>query len=181
MTDGIGSSPGVQATPSHLTRGFLFVDLRGYTAFIEARGDAAAGRLLEAYRRVVREVVARSGGAEIKTEGDSFYVVFPSASGAVGCGIAIVAAAASATAEHPDLPIHAAVGVHAGETAETEGGFVGSAVNVAARLCAAAAAGEVLVSDTVRGLTRTGGDIRYIARGRRRLKGITEPMAVYAA
>ncbi|MGH2407919.1 MAG: hypothetical protein ACRDF7_07580, partial [Candidatus Limnocylindrales bacterium] len=44
-----------------------------------------------------------------------------------------------------------------------------------------AVAGEVLVSDTVRGLTRTGGDIRYIARGRRRLKGITEPMAVYAA
>ena len=73
------------------------------------------------------------------------------------------------------------VGVHAGETAETAEGYVGSAVNLAARLCAAAGAGEVLVSDTVRGLTRTSGEMAFTSRGRKQLKGIAEPIAVYAA
>ena len=165
----------------HLTRGFLFSDLRDYTAFIERNGDAAAAQLLETYRRLVRDVVRRFGGAEIKTEGDSFYVVFPSASDAVRCGVAIVDAAAVASANTPERPIHVGIGVHAGETAETDEGYVGSAVNIAARVCAQAAAGEVLVTDTVRGLTRTSGDIAFTSRGKKHLKGIEEPMAVYAA
>jgi class 3 adenylate cyclase len=165
----------------HLTRGFLFADLRGYTAFVEARGDAAAAALLEVYRRLVRDVVRRFGGAEIKTEGDSFYVVFPSASDAVRCGLAITAAAASASAEHPDRSIRVGVGIHAGESTETTEGYVGSAVNIAARICAQAAPGEVLVSDTVRSLTRTSGEIGFTARGRKHLKGIAEPVAVFAA
>jgi class 3 adenylate cyclase/Tol biopolymer transport system component len=170
-----------EAGGRHLTRGFLFSDLRGYTAFTEAHGDEAAATLLDAYRRLVRDVVRRSGGAEIKTEGDSFYVVFPSASDAVRCGLAIVAAAASARTKSPGQPIAVGIGIHAGETAETAEGYVGSAVNLAARICAQAAAGEVLVSDTVRGLTRTSSEVTFAARGRRRLKGIAEPMAVYAA
>jgi serine/threonine-protein kinase len=169
------------AAARHLTRGFLFADLRGYTAYVEARGDAAAATLLDAYRRLVRDVVRRFGGAEIKTEGDSFYVVFSSASDAVRCGLALVTAAATASAEHPDRPIAVGVGVHAGETADTPEGYVGSAVNLASRLCAEAAGGEVLVSDTVRGLTRTGGEITFAPRGRKHLKGIAEPIAVYAA
>ena len=52
-------------------------DLRGYTAFAESRGDIAAAELLDRYRALVRAVVADMDGAEIKTEGDSFYVVFP--------------------------------------------------------------------------------------------------------
>ena len=72
------------------TNGFLFADLRDYTRFVEAHGDQAAAELLQAYRALVRDVVARFGGAEIKTEGDSFYVVFPSASSAVQCGLAIL-------------------------------------------------------------------------------------------
>jgi hypothetical protein len=54
-------------------------------------------------------------------------------------------------------------------------------VNIAARLAAQAGPGEVLVTETVRGLTRTSGTIRYIARGTPRLKGIAEPVPVYAA
>ena len=155
----VAAAAAPDAVARHLTRGFLFADLRGYTAYVEAHGDAAAATLLDAYRRLVRDVVRLSGGAEIKTEGDNFYVVFPSASEAVRCGLALVAAAAAATTEHPERPITVGVGVHAGETAETPEGYVGSAVNLAARLCAQAGPGEVLVSDTVRGLTRTGGEI----------------------
>ena len=62
------------------TRGFLFADLRDYTRYVETHGDEAAAALLTTYRSLVRDVVDRLDGAEIRTEGDSFYVVFPSAS-----------------------------------------------------------------------------------------------------
>ena len=59
-----------------ITRGFLFADLRGYTDFVERNGAEAAATLLTRYRALTREAIGRFGGAEIKTEGDSFYVVF---------------------------------------------------------------------------------------------------------
>jgi class 3 adenylate cyclase len=160
------------------TRGFLFADLRDYTRYVDARGDRAGAALLERYRSLVRGVVAAARGAEIRTEGDSFYVVFGSVSAAVRAGLAIVAAAAE-TAAGPGDPIRVGVGIHAGETIETAEGFVGSAVNLAARLCAEAKAGEVVVSDTVRGLTRTSLDVAFEPLGSRRLKGVAEPVACY--
>ncbi len=71
------------------------------------------------------------------------------------------------------------MGVHAGETVATAEGLVGSAVNIAARLCAEAKAGELVVSDTVRALTRTQIDVRFEPLGTRRLKGVAEPVACY--
>jgi class 3 adenylate cyclase len=161
-------------------RGFLFADLRGYTAFVERAGDAAAAVLLERYRTLVRAVVAEQAGAEIRTEGDSFYVVFPSPSAAVRAGLDLVARAAADAADHPSDPIVVGVGIHAGESAETAEGYVGSAVNLAARICAVARAGEVLVSDTVRSLTRTSLPVAYTSRGRPTLKGVGEVVELYA-
>ncbi|TMB48432.1 MAG: hypothetical protein E6J50_10040 [Chloroflexi bacterium] len=162
-----------------LTHGFLFSDLRGFTAFTEARGDGAAADLLDRYRALVRAVIADLSGAEIKTEGDSFYVVFPSASRAVAAGLAIAAAASRATAEKPEQPIKVGIGIHAGEAEERPEGYVGTAVNLAARVCSQASIGEVLVTDTVRSLTRTSGRYRFTSRGRPTLKGIAEPIALY--
>ena len=117
-----------QVQPEAATHGFLFADLRGYTDYVERHGDEAAAKLLERYRRMVRGVVARQAGAEIRTEGDSFYVVFPSASRAVVAGLEIVSESVRESAEHPEAPIRVGVGVHAGETADTAEGPVGSAV-----------------------------------------------------
>jgi hypothetical protein len=142
---------------------------------VEAHGDHAGAELLARYRTLVRGAVAAAHGAEIKTEGDSFYVVFDSASAAVRCGQEILAAADAA----PGEPIRVGVGVHAGETVETEEGFVGSAVNIAARLCAQARPGELVVSDTVRALTRTYLDVEFEPLGSRRLKGVNEQIALY--
>jgi class 3 adenylate cyclase len=163
---------------SSRTNGFLFADLRDYTRYVESHGDQAAAVLLHAYRALVRSAVADSGGAEIKTEGDSFYVVFPSASSAVQCGLAILAAVA-VSAERAGPPIRVGIGVHAGETVETAEGYVGSAINVAARVCSQAKAGELLVTDTVRALTRTHLPVRFVERRVRRLKGITESVVIY--
>ena len=159
-----------------ITRGFLFADLRGYTAFVEQRGAAAAAELLTRYRALAREAIGRFGGAEIKTEGDSFYVVFDSVSSAVRCGLEIVADAR----ETADEAIRVGVGIHAGETIEADGGYVGSPVNIAARICAQAGAGEVLVSETVRALTMTLLPVEFRSRGRRQLKGIAEPIELFA-
>jgi class 3 adenylate cyclase len=163
---------------SSRTNGFLFADLRDYTRYVESHGDEAAAGLLTAYRTLVRTAVAEFGGAEIKTEGDSFYVVFPSASGAVQCGLAILRAAAEQT-KAGGAPIRVGIGVHAGETFETLEGYVGSAVNVAARVCSQAKSGELLVTDTVRALTRTLLRVRFVDRRSRRLKGIEEPVVLY--
>jgi len=163
-----------------LTRGFLFADLRGYTEYVERHGGEAAAQLLDRYRELVREQVARFRGAEIKTEGDSFYVVFPSVSGAVRAGLAIIEVATADSTTVPGHPIRVGIGVHAGETVETTEGYVGSAVNIAARLCSQARAGELLVSDTVRVLTATVVRAQFVSRGRQHLKGIAEPMQVFA-
>lgn len=168
------------STAESAYRGFLFADLRGFTAFVEARGEKSASELLDAYRRLVREGVAEHAGGEIRTEGDSFYVVFPSARPAVACGIAIAAAAARYSELHPESPIRVGIGINAGETTQHDDGFVGTAVNLAARVCSQARAGEVLVTATVRDAVRGVPDLRFVFRGSRRLKGITESVPLFA-
>ncbi|MDT4935471.1 MAG: branched-chain amino acid transport system substrate-binding protein [Pseudonocardiales bacterium] len=175
-----GASVGTEArVRGGATRGFMFADLRGYTAYVEKEGPTRAADLLDRYRAIVRTAVAEHEGAEIKTEGDSFYVVFGSVSEALRCALAIVERS-GAQGAGPDGPIAVGIGIHAGETLETNEGYVGQPVNVAARLCALAAAGEVLVSGTVRTLAMQMIDAAFEPRGRRRLKGISEPIDVYA-
>jgi hypothetical protein len=107
-------------------------------------------------------------------------VVFESVSQAVRTGLAIVDAAADASAGNPERPVRVGVGIHAGETVETHDGYVGTPVNIAARLCALAGSGEVLVTDTVRALVQTVLPVRFEGRGRRQLKGVTEPVSIYS-
>lgn len=173
-------SGGDPSSSGYAYRGFLFADLRGYTADVERHGDRAAATLLDAYRELVRAQVSRHDGAEIKTEGDSFYVVFPSAQDAVRCALDIQSSSRDFNAESPHIPIRVGIGVHAGEVVEGSEGFVGAAVNVAARICGLAGAGDVLISRTVRDLTRSGLMLATQSRGSHRLKGITEPIELFA-
>ncbi len=161
-------------------RGFLFSDLRDFTAFVERHGNAEAVALVTRFLDVARAAVARHGGTAIKTEGDSIHAVFPAASSAVLCGLAIVDAAVEVSAEDPARPLRVGVGVHAGEAVATDGGYIGTAVNLAARVCSEARPGEVLVTSTVRGITQASIPVGFMARGRRRLKGISEPVEVFA-
>jgi class 3 adenylate cyclase/ABC-type branched-subunit amino acid transport system substrate-binding protein len=179
MVDDGASAGTAQRVRGGATRGFMFADLRGYTAYIEKHGPARAADLLDRYRGLVRTAVAEHEGAEIKTEGDSFYVVFASVSEAIRCALAIVERS-GAQGAGPDGPIAVGIGIHAGETLETNEGYVGQQVNVAARLCALARPGEVLVSSTVRALALQMIGGTFEPRGRRRLKGIQEPFDVYA-
>ena len=162
-----------------MTRAFLFSDLREYTNFVEAKGDAAAARLLRDYRTLVRREVARHDGGEVKTEGDSFYVVFHAPSAALDCAVSILRAADIRNGRDPTAPLQIGVGVHAGETIAYDDQFVGSAVNIASRLAGKAGAGELLISDTLRGLVRTSRSIPMSERGALELKGVTEPIRAW--
>jgi class 3 adenylate cyclase len=161
--------------------GLLFADLRGYTAFAEREGDAKAAAVLARYRDLVRTAVARTGGAEIRTEGDSFYVIFPSVTSAIRTGLAIVGAAEAVSSADPSLPVRPGIGVHAGEPLEAPEGPIGAAVNTAARICALAAPGEVLVSATARELAGGSRDLAFATRGRLPAKGLAEPIEVWEA
>jgi class 3 adenylate cyclase/sugar lactone lactonase YvrE len=157
------------------TKTFLFSDLRDYTTFVETHGDAEAARLLTEYRTLVRREVARHQGAEVKTEGDSFYVVFDAASTALDCAIAILKRAKV----RADGRLRIGIGLHAGETVAYDDQFVGSAVNIASRLASTAGPGELIVSDTLRGLVRTTTATPMTDRGPLALKGVAEPIRAW--
>ncbi len=161
------------------TLSILFSDLRDYTAFVEKYGDAAGAALITEYRRLVRAEVARAGGGEMNTAGDSFYIVFPTARQALQAGMGILREAERHSREHPDRPLRIGIGAHAGEPVPHEGQHVGSAVNIAARLAQQAAAGELLVSEIVRGLLRTSGAPPMRELEGLVLKGVQDPPRVY--
>jgi class 3 adenylate cyclase len=158
---------------------FLFADIRDYTAFVEQHGDARAREVIAGFRKLVRAQLSLTGGGEVKTEGDSFYLVFNTAGQALRCGIAIMNEASRQ--DRPGGPLPVGIGVHAGEPVPLEGQYVGSAVNIAARLGAAALAGELLISDTVRGLLRTSALPPLVERTDLQLKGVQDPPRAYAA
>lgn len=160
---------------------FLFADLRGFTHFVETHGDAAGAELVRDYRALMRSEVARAGGREMKTEGDSFLAEFSTAQQALTCAVGVLRQADRRDGGRPERHLSVGIGVHAGEPVRQEGDYIGSAVNVAARLGQAAAGGELLVSDVVRGLVRTSGLVTTDERKGLILKGIADPPIVYAA
>ncbi len=176
--------PGAGEGRTHMavtgTLSILFSDLRDYTAFVEKHGDVDGAALIAEYRRLVRAEVARAGGGEVNTAGDSFYIVFPTARQALQAGMGILREAERYSRESRDRPLRIGVGIHAGEPVPHEGQHVGSAVNIAARLAQQAAAGELLVSEIVRGLLRTSGAPPMREREGLILKGIQDPPRVYA-
>lgn len=127
----------------------------------------------------MRREVARHEGAEVKTEGDSFYVVFEAPSAALDCAVEILRAADIRNGRDPTSPLRIGIGLHAGETIAYDDQFVGSAVNIASRIAGRAGAGELLISDTLRGLVRTSRSIGMSDRGALDLKGVTEPIRAW--
>ncbi|HEY8757800.1 MAG TPA: AAA family ATPase [Candidatus Limnocylindria bacterium] len=162
------------------TRTFLFSDLRDYTRFVEQHGDTAAASLIGDYRRIVRAELARHEGGEVKTEGDSFYVVFNTTGSAVTCAAAILREAESYSRQHPDRQMRIGMGIHAGEPVPHEGQYVGSAVIVAARLAQSSQAGELLVTEVVRQLLPRSLTLPMEERTGLVLKGLDAPPRVFA-
>jgi class 3 adenylate cyclase len=122
---------------------------------------------------VVRSVLMSFGGEEMGTAGDSFLVLFDSAERAIRCALAQVSALATSG-------ISIRVGIHSGEVILAEERARGVAVHIAARIVAAAAPGEVLVSAVTRELAEGGRGIVFETRGRHRLKGVEREHELFA-
>jgi len=151
----------------------LFTDIVGSTDRASSLGDRRWRDLLESHDSIVRRVLNRHGGREIKTMGDGFFAAFDGPARAIRCAAEIVR-----EAERIGIPVRA--GVHTGECDVVGDDLAGMAVNIGARVGALAEAGEVLVSQTVKDLV-VGSGIDFEDRGTHTLKGVPGEWRLYAS
>jgi class 3 adenylate cyclase len=153
----------------------LFNDIIGSTRHAAALGDRRWRALLERHRLVVRHELERFRGREVKMIGDGCLAIFDGPARAIRCAQGIADGVRA-------LGIAVRSGLHAGEI-EIIGGerdIAGIAVHIAARVAALAAAGEVLVSGTVKELV-AGAGIAFANRGHCVVQGTDEELRVFAA
>ena len=159
-------------------RTFLIADVRGYTSFTQEHGDEEAARLAARFAQVARTVVEEHRGRVVELRGDEALVVFGSPRSAIRGAVALQDRFVDETIADPSLALTVGIGLDAGEAVAVEGGFRGAALNVAARLCSLARAGEVLASREIVHLARKVDGVRFVERGQATLKGIERPVHV---
>jgi class 3 adenylate cyclase len=150
----------------------LSTDIVGSTELVTRLGDRSWRDLLDRHHAIVRRELQRHQGHEIDTAGDGFFASFDGPARAIRCAKAVVD-------EAPSLGIEVRAGLHTGECEVLDGKLAGIAVHTAARVAAGAAPGEVLVSGTVRDLV-AGSGISFLDRGEHSLKGLREPLRLFA-
>lgn len=150
----------------------MLTDIVDSTALAERIGDGAWRRLLEEHNTRTRQVLDRFRGREVATTGDGILALFDGAERAVR-------AAATIADSVVDLGLQIRASVHTGEVELVPGNVRGVAVHVASRIAALGGPGDILVSDTTRGLIE-GRGLTFVERGRHRLKGVSGQRTVYA-
>jgi pimeloyl-ACP methyl ester carboxylesterase/class 3 adenylate cyclase len=150
----------------------LFTDIVGATAKLAELGDRRWKELLQQHHAVVRRQLVRFSGREIDTAGDAFFASFDGPARAIRCACAI-------TRSVRELGLDIRSGLHTGECELLDGKVGGIAVHVGARVAMHAAAGEVLVSGTVKDLV-AGSSIDFHERGAAELKGIPGEWRLYS-
>src|SRR5262245_27678168 len=158
---------------------FLFTDIEGSTALVRRLRERYHD-VLATHQELVRGAVAEAGGAEIDTQGDSFFFVFPRARDAVLA--AANAQRALAANEWPDDgAVRVRMGIHTGEASALDGHYTGVAVHRAARISAIAHGGQVLLSQTSRNLLEDEEELPLDLKdlGEQRLKDFERPVRVY--
>jgi class 3 adenylate cyclase len=153
----------------------VFTDVADSTALTERMGDAAfraASRTLDA---AVRAAIRDCGGSPVegKVLGDGVMGVFTSAAQAIDAARRCVVLSGES-----ELRLH--IGLHAGDVIREEDNVYGGAVNIASRICGLCEPGEILVSGTIRDLARTSAGATFEDRGEHLLKGIDDPVRVFA-
>jgi len=155
----------------------LFTDLVGSTELRAGLGEDAAEDLRRLHDRLVAEAVTTSRGRLVKNLGDGVMATFSGASDAVAAAVAVQQALDRHNRSGADrVRFHVRIGISAGDVTIEEGDCFGTPVVEAARLCAAAVGGQILVSDVVRWLAGSAGGHRFTSVGALELKGL--PAAV---
>jgi class 3 adenylate cyclase/pimeloyl-ACP methyl ester carboxylesterase len=162
-----------EPVPDTVLATVMFTDIVGSTERAAALGDRGWRDLLQEHHILVRRELARFRGQELDTAGDGFFAIFDGPARAISCARSIVSAVGQL-----DLTVRA--GVHTGECELQNGKVTGIAVNIGARVAAAAGPGEVLVSGTVKDLV-AGSGIEFEERGVHELKGVPGEWRLYTA
>ncbi|GAB4327229.1 MAG: hypothetical protein Kow0010_10710 [Dehalococcoidia bacterium] len=149
----------------------MFTDIVDSTALTQRLGDSTWVSLLHEHNAIVERAVNEHRGHVVKTMGDGFMVAFPSARDGLRCAIAIQRAIASRN-DSVDEPIDVRMGLHTGEPVQEAGDFFGTHVNLAARIGAVAAGGEILVSSLLAQLVQPSGDFELEPGTTMTLKGL---------
>jgi DNA-binding NarL/FixJ family response regulator/class 3 adenylate cyclase len=160
-------------------RAFLIADIRGFTRFTNDLGDEEASRLAARFSSRTRECVERREAELVEVRGDEALVVFDSVREAIRAAVELQQAYVAAEAGSDPLPV--GIGVDAGEAVLADDDYHGAALNLAARLCSLAAAGEVLVSQEAAHLAGKVEGVRLEDRGSVRLKNLPDPVRVLRA
>jgi class 3 adenylate cyclase len=176
----VGGAPAdVTGLPSGAVT-FLFSDIVGSTRLVKALREHYPQVLAE-HRRLVRAAIASRAGHEVDTQGDAFFVAFASAKQAVLCALEVQRALAAH--EWPSgASVQVRVGIHTGQAIPAEGAYTGLAVHRAARICAVAHGGQVLVSQATQTLIEDEEEqlgFALVEVGERRLKDLDRPVRLF--
>ena len=157
----------------------MFTDIVGYTRMAQAK-ESLALELLEEHRKVVRPLILKHEGTEVKTIGDAFLIEFKSALEAVLCAVDIQN---RMTVRNSGVPterrVQVRVGVHLGDVVHEGGDVYGDAVNVASRIEPLALPGGICISQQVFDNIRNKTDLGIEKMGAVELKNVELPVAVY--
>jgi adenylate cyclase len=166
----LGTIPSAPAPPSGF-RTILFTDLESSTELTQRVGDAQAQRVVHGHNEAVRAALSNHGGTEVKHTGDGIMAAFGSAVGAVEAALTI-----QARLQNGEVRVR--IGINAGEPISEDGDYFGSAVQLAARVCAEAEPGQVVATQVVRDLCR-GKGFAFREIGQVTLKGFPEPERLF--
>ena len=158
---------------------FLLTDMEGSTRLLERLGDDYTA-LLRDVRTTIRASVRESSGYEVDARADEFFAVFRRATHALEAAVAIQRALRDKTwPQKADVRVR--IGMHTGRPTLTETGYVGIAVNIAARVCYASHGGQILLSSAAHDAfnERLAEGIAFRSLGRYSLHGLAEPEALF--
>jgi len=160
--------------PAQIRLAVVFLDMSSYTPITEVMGDVVAATIVERFSELVRETISRFDGRIVDRIGDAFLLVFPDARTGVRCALAIE----RVTAAEPQFPAVRGA-VHWGDVLYREGGYVGGSLNLASRVAAQAMPHQILATAAVRRESSGLHGVRFVALGKRRLKGLAEELELY--
>jgi len=157
----------------------VFTDMTGYTA-LGQRNESLSLALVEEQRKLIRPVLSRHDGREVKTMGDAFLVEFPSALDAVRCAYDIQRATRAFDISLPqEQRVHLRIGVHLGDVVESGGDISGDAVNVASRIESLAEDGGVCITRQVYDHVQNKFQLPLTSLGTKHLRNVSMPLEVY--
>jgi len=157
----------------------MFTDMVGYTALGQTN-ESLSLALVDEQRKLIRSILNRHNGREVKTIGDALLVEFSSALDAVRCSYDIQRKTRefniSAPAEHT---LHLRIGVHLGDVVESHGDISGDAVNVASRIEQLAEDGGVCLTRQVYDHVQNKIELPLTSLGPKSLKNVSSAIEVY--